>query len=376
MNKALHVFVYLFLALAGASLWFEIQLNAKRSLLTQRNRMQEDYYVKIAHTIEKDGAPKLDKLELKKDVSPVEDKLVDTPDTENVLDDYNNVLETMNLDTYNWEGARAQLRMVYLLDGEGKIVMDGAEPVMKGKGTEDELLSALFESAKNQQSRLNSTRSELIKMREKLIEQVEEINKLKPEARQDKLTITEKKAEIAKLEGEKTELQGEITRQKSQIEDLNTQITALNDDLTTAKNETEEVREELEKNKKTVEQLKKLMKEMLANEGTKVASSAIAVTSLSAGDKGQIAEADNENMFAIVKFSDEAMNELKGNNPNARLAQIELGVKRPGFKGAAGEFVGRIRIRQEIKGQPYVICDILGTWEQDKLQKDDIIFAD
>ena len=40
MNKALHVLVYFFLVLAGTGLFFEIQLNAKRALLTDRNRMQ------------------------------------------------------------------------------------------------------------------------------------------------------------------------------------------------------------------------------------------------------------------------------------------------------------------------------------------------
>ena len=51
-------------------------------------------------------------------------------------------------------------------------------------------------------------------------------------------------------------------------------------------------------------------------------------------------------------------------------------MKRPGFKGEAGEFIGRIRLRQEVKGKPYVICDILGAWEQDKIAPNDIIFAD
>ena len=48
MNKALHALVYVFLLLAGAALFFEIQLNAKRSLLTDRNQLQEDYLVRIA----------------------------------------------------------------------------------------------------------------------------------------------------------------------------------------------------------------------------------------------------------------------------------------------------------------------------------------
>ena len=87
-------------------------------------------------------------------------------------------------------------------------------------------------------------------------------------------------------------------------------------------------------------------------------------------------EADNENMFAIVAFTPEAMKELKGDNPNNALPALDLGVKRPGFAGPAGEFVGRIRLRQEVREKNYIICDILGSWKQDDLKADDIIFAD
>ena len=122
MNKALHALVYVFLALAAAALWFELQLNAKRSLLTDRNRQQENYFVSIARTIEKvepDKNVMADPINM--DVSPVEARPVDSPDMENVLDGYNAYLETANLDTYNWENAndRGQLRKVYVMDAEG-----------------------------------------------------------------------------------------------------------------------------------------------------------------------------------------------------------------------------------------------------------------
>ena len=78
----------------------------------------------------------------------------------------------------------------------------------------------------------------------------------------------------------------------------------------------------------------------------------------------------------VVAFTPEAMTELKGENPAAPLPAMELSVKRPGFSGSAGEFIGKIRIRQEVRGKNYAICDILGSWEQDKLQKDDVVFAD
>jgi archaellum component FlaC len=379
MNKALHVFVYLFLALAGAGLYFESQLNAQRELLTRRSRLQEDYFVKLAATIEREDADKTVVAEINKDVSPVEAKIVDTPETENVLEDYKAYLETDGFKTYEWENqpTRAQLRAIYVLDEEGKPQMDGELPLMRGPGTEDELLSKLLSSSQAQQAKLNTTRAELKVLRGKLDDTVNELNKLKPEARQDKVTIVEKNEKITKLEGEKSELENQIVKIKSQIDDLNAEITSLKDEVVTAKDETELAKEELEKAQKTIEQLKNLMKDLVAagNSGAKTGAG-MAVSSIPAGDKGRIVEADNVNMFAIVELSDEAMKELKNNDPNRPMPLMEFGVKRPGYQGEAGEFVGRVRLRQEVPGKNYVICDILSNWEQDKLQFNDVIFAD
>ena len=378
MNKLLHVLVYVFLLLAGAALFFELELNKKRTELTDRNDMQEEYFIKVAKTIEKAEPAKDAAFEIKKDNSPVEARLVDSPDMENLLEEYPAPLEQTNLETYNWDNTadKQQLRSVYALDFEGKPVMDGNKFQKTGKGTEHELLDKLFESAKTQQSRLNSTRAALTSLRGKLEAVVNELNKLKPEARQDKVTIVEKNEKIAKLEGEKTELENQITRLKAQIDELNTEITSLKDEVATAKDETEAAKEEVAKSKKTIDQLKQMLKESIQNQSVRTANGAAAVTSLPAGDKGKVVEADNENMFAIVEFSADAIKELKGEDGSHPLPLLELGVKRPGFKGEAGEFIGRIRLRQEVKGKPYVICDILGAWEQDKIAPNDIIFAD
>ena len=378
MNKVLYVLVYVFLALAGASLFFELQLNSKRAELTDRNRMQEDYLVRIARTIEKAEPDKNAAFEIKKDSSPVEARLVDSPDMDNVLDEYPAPLEQANLETYNWDGQteRKQLRTVYVLDFEGKPVMDGNEPLKRGKGTEDEMLSMLFESAKNQQSRLNTTRAALTDLRGKLEGVVAELNKLKPDARQDKVTIVEQKEKISKLEGEKSDLENQLTKIKAQVDELNGEISSLKDEVTTAKDETEAAKEETAKAKQLIESLRKMLKESIQTQGSKSAGAGVAVTSLPAGDKGEVIEADNDDMFAIVKFSDEAMKELKGENLDRPLPSLELGVKRKGFKGEAGEFVGRVRLRQEVKGKNYVVCDILGPWEQDKLKAGDVLFAD
>ena len=379
MNKVLHVLVYVFLVLAAAALYFELQLNAKRTLLGDRNRLQEDFLIKIAKTIEKADPAKDASFEIKKDNSPVEAKIVDSPDMENVLDEYPAALEQANLETYNWDDmkVRSQLRQVYVTqDGspDGEPVMDGSEPLKHGS-PEDKLLNQLFESAKTQQSRLNTTRAALADLRGKLESAVAELNKIKQEARQDKVALEEQKAKMAKLDEEKTAAENQVTKIKGQIDELNGEITSLKDEVSTAKDETEAKNEEIAKNQKLIDQLKQLLKDSIQTQGVPSVGSGTAVSSLPAGCKGTVIEADNENMFAIVKFTDEAMKELKGEDLSKPLPSIELCVKRTGFKGAAGEFVGRIRLRQEVKGKNYVVCDILGNWEQDKIAANDVIFS-
>ena len=377
MNKALHVFVYLFLALAGTALFFEIQLNEKRAELTDRNRMQEDYFVKIARTIEKAEPDKSATFEIQKDASPVENRLVDSPDMENLLEEYPAPLEQTSLETYNWENSRNQLRSVYVLDPmTGKPVMDGNQPQTRGSD-EQKLLDGLFESAKDQQKRLNDTRTQLAEMRARLEKVVKELNELKPVARQDKVTIDERNAKIAKLEEEKAQLEDTVKKLKANIEELNSEITSLKDEVQTAKDETEAAKEELAKEQKKVEQLKQLVKDLIAQVNARADDGGhSAVTAISVGDKGKIVRVDNESMFAIIEFTESAMKELKGDDLARPLPMLELNVRRPGFNGQAGELVGRVRLRQEIRGKNMAICDILGAWEQAKMAEGDIVLAD
>ena len=376
MNKALHVLVYLFVILSAAALWFEIELNKKRSLLTDRNRLQEEYVIKIASTVENFFFNDTATTETKKDVSPIEAKIVDIPETENVLEDYNFYLEQSNLETYSWDNpeTKKQLRNVYVLDFEGNIVMDGNVPETKGPGTERELLELLLDGASKMRTKLDTTRAELVKLHKILDEQVEELNKIKPMARQDKVTIVEKNEKIAKLEETKADLENQIVKIKTQIDELNAEITSLKDEVVTAQDETAAAKEELQKSQKLVEQLKKLIQEILAKNTPGGGDRNI--TSIPSGDKGNVVEADNENMFAIVEFDPKTMKELKGDNLDHPIPNLELGVKRPGFHGEAGEFIGRIRLRQEVREKNYIICDILGAWKQGDIQPGDIIFAD
>ena len=100
MNKLLHAIVYLILIAAVAALVFEKSLFDKRSLLLDRNRAMEDYVVRLARTIEKADAPRpMSVPEAKRDISPVEARQLDTPEMENLLEEYPAQLETANLET-------------------------------------------------------------------------------------------------------------------------------------------------------------------------------------------------------------------------------------------------------------------------------------
>lgn len=380
MNKTLHVFVYLFLILAGAGLFFEFQLNEKRKLLTDRNRIQEEYITKIAGTVECVGPENKDAVaEINKDISPVEAKEVDVPSMDNILQDYRLYLEQGNLKTYEWinnDDIIKQLRMVYVLDAEGRVVMDGDRAKDSGPGTERELLEKLLKSCQEQQSALNTTRSELKNLRGKLSDVVEELNALKQEDRRDKVTIVEKEAQIATLESEKADLQNQIAKAKAQIDELTAEVSSLKDDLATSQAETEAAKEDYEKMKKQYEDIKKALKELQQSQSSLTRADTSAVSSIPFGDKGRVILVDNENMFAVVEFTPEAMKQLKGEDKNRSLPIIDLGVKRPGFQGEAGEFVGRIRLRQEVEGRNFITCDILPDWEQSKLQINDVVFSD
>ena len=387
MNKALHAIVYLILIAAVAALVLEKSLFDKRTLLGERNRVMEDYIVRLARTIEKADAPRpMAAPEAKKDVSPIEASQLDSPEMENLLEDYPAQLETANLDTFNWDdsNSRLQLRQLYLLGPDGQPVPDVAnhnKPMTKGKGTMAELMDQLFERAKTQQANLNNTRAQLVEIRGKLETAVSDYNKLKPELRLAKMTDEELKQKISQLGQEKQVLEELLTKLKTQIEEQAGEITSLKDEVSTAKDATAVAEEDSAAKQKKIEQLQKLMQQMAQqqNQATGAAGGVgggTAVTSLPAGDKGKIADVNNTLMFCVVEFSDEAMKEMLGPDRNRPLPALELGIRRKGFKGAAGEFVGKIRLRQSVSGKNFVIADVLGDWSQAEAAKGDVIFAD
>ena len=378
MTKLLHVFVYIFVALSGAALWFELQLNAQRDTLADRGRLQEDYLIKIASTIEKTEPDKTATTEIRMDISPTEAKIVDTPETENLLDGYKFYLEKQSLETFSWGmRERQQLRDVYATDAEGKPVMDGGRPLMDGPGTEKELLEQLFQACVAQQARLNTTRGELKNLRDRFEQSVAEVNKLKPELRQAKVSAAEALAAKTKSDTDSSTRESQTVKLKAKIDELNAEISSLRDEIVSARDEVDATKEDLAKALKQNEQLKTLSKNALTqNTAADRALESAAMTTLPAGDKGTIVEADTDTMFAVIKVTDDAMKELLVDDLKKPLPTLELSVKRPGYKGAAGEFVGRLRLRQTVPGKNYIICDILANWSQGEIQPNDIVFAD
>ena len=81
-------------------------------------------------------------------------------------------------------------------------------------------------------------------------------------------------------------------------------------------------------------------------------------------------------MFCVIEFTDEAMKEMLGAARQNALPSLTLGILRKGFNGAAGEFVGKVRLRQSVSGKNFVIADILGDWSQSPVEKGDVIFAE
>ena len=386
MNKLLHAIVYLILVAAVAALVFEKSLFDKRSLLGDRNRAMEDYIVRLARTIEKADAPRpMTVPEAKKDISPIEARQVDTPEMENVLEEYQAQLETPNLETFNWDDSatRLQLRQLYFLGPDGLPVPDAAnynKPMTKGKGTMAELMDQLFERAKTQQANLNNTRAALTELRGKLESMVSEYNKLKPELRNGKMTEEELKQKVSQLGQEKQTLEEQIAKLKSRVEEQTGEITSLKDEVSTAKDETEAAKEENAALEKKVQQLQKLMQQMAQQQsqasGAVSSGGASAVTTLSVGEKGRIADVNNKLMFCVVEFSDAAMKEMLGPERTGALPALKLSVRRKGLQGPAGEFVGKICLRQSVSGKNFVIADILGDWSQAVMEKGDVVFSE
>ena len=381
MNKAVHALVYVILAVAGVALYFEMKLFEKKELLTDSNEQLRKCIVDLSSYIEAENAPQGAALEAKQDVSPREAREVDDPEMVNLLEKYNSQYETTNIKCLDWGNAQsAQLRRLYALDAEGNKQPDQANPgkfIMEGKDTAAELIKQIVGRAKYQKDTLKETRKELSVVRTKLQDLVADYNELPKEIRLNKIEIEKKNKEIETLTAEKTKVETDLENSKKEVEDLKADVASLKDEVSAAKDETEAAKEDLEKSKKLVETLLSRLKNQSSGPRPVTGGPVAGGGQLTSGDKGKVASVQNEKLFVIVQFEDAALDELIGSERNGALPPHEMLVVRPA-KGEGGKerIVGKIRLRQWTPKSNLVVADILKDWQQEPIEKNDVVRPD
>ena len=376
MGKLLRVLVIIILVLSAVSLLFAYKLFGKQELLTKRSSILEEQVVKLAKTIEAADAADAVAPDVKKDVSEVADRTIDNPDKEAVLEGYPIKLEQQNLPTldYGSTDKRLQLRNYFAMGPDGLPVNDPLDnkPATKGPGSMQELLDQAFDRAKAQQASLNKTRAELTKMREKATTFVEEVNKLKTDGRTVKVELKTSKEQVATLTGEKEALETRVTKLTSEKKELAAEVADAKNEVERLNEAKVTLTEDLAKAKEANEEMKKRLR---GDANRQMQDSGVAsVSSLSAGDKGKIIEANDELKFVIIDFSNDAIVEMLGAERQNAMPQLEMNVRRTGRQSAAGEFVTRIKLRQIVRGKNLVVADILSDWQQASVEKGDVVF--
>lgn len=386
MNKALHIFVYLFLIIAGGVAYLVYEIYPKKEELADRNDLMKSYIERFYNTLE-NPTNNIEKAEVKssKNLTDYNDYLYDTGDT-----DADDLAKKDGDPLSNWEFKYelANETKDWANDGHKGVLKDiYANPNAVDKTTRDskaeKVLQKMVDDSVAQREQLKQIRVAYKNAREGFKPLVKEINELKPEVR--KLNRIKKELEEDKklLEEEKQKLNDTILDNESTINDLNGKIVDQQNNINQLNKNIEEANKAYEKEKELTENLKKKVADLLNSlrNVTTIADGnagevGAAVSSVAAGTKGKIIEVNNDAVFAIIEVTPEAMKELKGNDASRPLPLLEYVVTRPGFKGPAGEIVGRIRLRQEVPGKNWIICDILANWSQDSLKKDDVIVAD
>jgi acetyl/propionyl-CoA carboxylase alpha subunit len=378
MAKVLRVLVIIILILSAVSLFFAVKLFEKRELLTKRNSVLEETFIKVAKTIEGQDPTEADAPSVMKDISEVSDRELTNPERQAMLEAYPIKLEQQNLPTLDFGNTekRLQLRNFFAVDSEGDYVLDPVDnkPATRGPGTMQELMDQLFERAKAQQASLNKTRAELTKMRDQFTASIEEINKLKTDGRAAKVELKGEKEKATTFAAEKAELETRVTRLNAEKRELSAELADAKNTIETLNEDKVNLTEDLAKMREQYEELKKKWAGKSSTPGAVVRDHSMAGSAPSAGDKGKIIEANDELKFAIIELSDDAITELLGPERENALPQLEMNVRRTGRQSAVGEFVTRIKLRQAVRGKNFVVADILNDWQQAPVEKGDVVF--
>jgi uncharacterized protein YoxC len=381
MGTVLRVFVIIILILSGAALFLAVQLYNKRELLINRTHLLEEHFRKFVKTIEEKDPPADAPAPTftSKDVAPVTSTLVESPEKSEFWKSYPYKLEFTTQPAMNWDSTdkQLQIRQYYRTEKtpEGKIrrvphpVNAGAYCV-DGPGTMQEMMDALLDRATKQNATLNRTRQELQKLREELNTTIEQHNQLKQDGRADKKTIDEKNKEIERLNEEIRNLHRKIEGLEEEKRVLTAEVAELKVEIQKQKGTIEELEKSIKDLKTEIKRLTDLVRKPQGVERDPTAKDYKGVP----GVKGKISAVDDKLKFVVIELSQDAMTELVGEDRKLPMPQIELMVRRPGFKSATGEFITRIKCRQVLRQNNLVVADILIDWQQSPVQVNDEVF--
>jgi hypothetical protein len=317
-----------------------------------------------------------------RDISPVTAVENPNPDRKTFWSTYPFQLEQDNLKPldYNTDAMARQLRQYYLeefdtVKNKPVRVRDPRDPrkySTSGKGTLQEALDNLFTRAKAQNEALNTTRAQLKKTAEELVDLINEFNRLKQSSRADKKLIEELRAEITRLTGVVAEREAKISKLEATIKEMEIEEARLKDEIV-------KLKETIISHETTIKAQAKEIERLIQDTGIgaipkdkEIARNLENV--LTPGDKGKVVAHDDKLKFVVVALSPAFMKELLGENQAHGLPQIEMMIRRPGLKSAAGDFVTRIRLRQVVRDQGLVVADVLIDWQQHPLETGDVVY--
>jgi len=387
MGKVLRVLIVLILIIGAGALFLEFQISGLRDALVGRAHKFEEGIKRIAGTIEAQPPVEMPARSLpERDISPVTADERPNPDRKTFWSTYPFQLEQDNLKPldYNTDAMVKQLRQYYFEEidaAKGTLVRtrDPRDPrkyATSGKGTLQDALDNLFARAKAQNETLNTTRAQLKKTAEELVDLIKEFNGLKQSSRTDKKSLEERLAEITRLAGVVAERDAKITKLEATIVDLKEEEALL-------KNEIAKQKEMIVSQETTITaqagRIEKLERDCQGTgSGPRPDDRPEVVRNLedvlTPGDKGKVLSYDDKNRFVLIELSPAFMKELLGTNLDQALPQVEMMVRRPGLKTAAGDFVTRIRLRQVVRDQALFVADVLIDWQQHPVEKGDVVY--
>lgn len=371
MGKFLRVLVILILLLSIGALVLGYMLFSKREMLKGRTQKLEKTIKELDAYIEAEPGT----LEQKpsypaRDISPCSNEVLMSPERSSFWQQYDDNLEIQ--EPFSMLGTAKktqQLMSYYQIDSlTGKAAKDSmGQKITKGKGTMQQILDDLLESAEAQYEQLNATRQQLTILRKEYVSAVEELNERKDKLRSALATITDRdntifelreeikrlEGKISRLESEKASLEDQVAEYERQIEKLNETIQGKEREIAQLKTENQDLRKKIEG-----KQLEG------NNRGDDWAG-------LEPGEKGKIISVNPKWNFAVAKLSDAFLREVLGDDLDREFRPVNLFLRRP---GSPESFVCKIRIIQVKKKEKLGIADIMTNWQQLPVREGDVLF--